>query len=277
VDRRDEAVSDAATALRELFERSRERNVGSSSYSRESLAICATPEGFYVDFWGRAYDEGLADVLATLGDPAVAAVLRSLTLRGPDEGSNGTREWDLEPLLASGATFPVLESVEIEQNAPGAHNRTIVSADGAYDEGGVLARLLQAAPALEELVSPSAPSPAFFAVDRHPLQVLGVHAGYDTRDFVLHLAGSTCFPKLRALEWGDYDERYMADYAERVTPFDHYRKLFASPALGGVTNLVLRNPSLSDDEIRGIPGSIGPNRQLQVIRVSATYVRRIPV
>src|SRR5262249_45937067 len=158
------------------------------------------------DPFGGAYQEALAAVVS----PEVSPVIRSLTFRGPDEGSNGTRNWDLSPLTEGEAVFPQLRSVSIEQTKPADHNRTIVASD--YAEDGALARLLAKAPGLESLVTPSAPNPEFFQVGERPLTFLSVDAGYDHQDFIRGLARSSCFPGLRSLEFGEYNETYMDDY-----------------------------------------------------------------
>src|SRR5262245_2743377 len=71
----------------------------------ECVAVCAGPEGVDVDFWGEALGESYLELIEALGTPLVADALRSLTLRGPDEGANGTRNWNLGPLVAEGARF----------------------------------------------------------------------------------------------------------------------------------------------------------------------------
>jgi hypothetical protein len=45
--------------------------------------------------------------------PEVASRVASLTFDGPDEGANGTRDWDFSWLLAQEVTFPELEQLII--------------------------------------------------------------------------------------------------------------------------------------------------------------------
>jgi hypothetical protein len=120
----------------------------------EYIAVSPDPQGVSVDFWGEVHEDSYAELLQALTTPAVAAELRSLTLRGPDEGANGTRNWDLRLLVGNGVQFPKLEAVAIQQTAPSDHNRTIVG--GEYAEDGVLARLLAAAPAAQPGLTVSA-------------------------------------------------------------------------------------------------------------------------
>jgi hypothetical protein len=234
--------------------------------------LCVTTLGgqFHLDFYGDPFGEDYQEVLAAVASPEVAPRVRSLTFRGPDEGSNGTRNWDLSPLAESDAVFPHLRSVSVEQTKPADHNRTIVAA--GYDEDGVLARLLAKAPELESLVTPSAPSADFFQVGERPLAFLSVDAGYDHQGFIRVLARSSCFPGLRCLEFGEYNEAYMDDYAARCTPFDDYRELFGSAAFKPVGRFVWRNPACSAARVAKLRAT-RPDLQLLVVRTSAEYVR----
>jgi hypothetical protein len=231
-------------------------------------AVTRTGDLFHIDYYGSPFEDGYLDLLETLGRAEVAAALGSLTLRSPDEGANGTRNFDLEPLLAAGSVFPRLESFRLPLNQPGDHNRTVVGRD--FDEDGVLARLLAAAPALLELIVPSAPNAAFFDVGRRPLRFLSIDAGYATQDFILNLSESSCFPDLSCLEWGEYNETYLEDFANGCTPLEHYHRLFATPAFAGVQRFIWRNPACASDAIQALK-ALKPDLQLLVVRNSAEY------
>jgi hypothetical protein len=233
------------------------------------LCVTAVAGRVHLDFFGGPFGEAYQEVLAAVVSPEVSPVIRSLAIRGPDEGANGTRNWDFSPLAHSGAVFPQLRSVLIEQTKPADHNRTIVAA--GYDEDGVLARLLAKAPDLESLVTPSAPSAEFFQVGERPLTFLSVDAGYDHQGFIRALAGSSCFPCLRCLEFGEYNETYMDDYAARCTPIDDYRELFTSAAFKPVGRFVWRNPAGPAEDIAKLRAH-RPDLQLLVVRTSAEYV-----
>jgi hypothetical protein len=234
------------------------------------FCVTAVAGQLHLDFYGDPFGEDYQEVLAAVASPEVAPVIRSLTFRGPDEGSNGTRNWDLSPLAHSDAVFPQLRSVSVEQTKPTDHNRTIVAAD--YNEDGVLARLLAKAPDLESLVTPSSPSAEFFQVGKRPLAFLSVDAGYDHQGFIRNLACSSCFPDLRCLEFGEYNETYMDDYAARCTPFSDYRELFSSTAFTPVGRFVWRNPACPTAEVAKFR-THRPDLQLLVVRTSAEYVR----
>ena len=236
----------------------------------ECIAVCPSTDGLDVDFWGNALGESYAELIETIGSTSVAREIRSLTLRGPDEGANGTRNWDLSGLFRTDAEFPQLQAVTIQQSAPGDHNRTVVGS--IYDEEGVLARLLAAAPELRVLVTPSAPSADFFDVGERPLAFLSVDAGYNTQNFLRNFAVSRCFPQLHSLAWGEYNETYMDDFREHVTPYEHYRELFSSEAFACVRAFELRNPVLSDDQLRELRRLRDRHFQFKLVRYEQEYV-----
>jgi hypothetical protein len=234
------------------------------------LAVNPSGAAFDLDFYGDAFGESYTDLLETLARPDVAPHIRSVVLRGPDEGANGTQNWDLEPLLANGATFARLEMFTVRQNKPGDHNRAIVGRD--YDEDGMLGRLLAKAQALRELTVPSAPGANFFEAGSRPIRLLNVDAGYATQSFIGNLAASSAFRDLYSLEWGEYNETYMDDFRANCTPLEEYRTLFASETFRNVRRFVWRNPVCSPAEIVELKKLRG-DLQLLVVRTSAEYVR----
>lgn len=163
----------------------------------DHLCVTMVRDVACVDFYGDPSGESYFGLLETLAHPEVANSISSIDLRGPDTGANGTRNWDLSILAESATTFPILRRLCIEQTKPADHNQTIVAKE--YGEDGVLARILAKAPALEVLVTPSAPNSEFFSIGLHSLEHLSVDSGYDHQNFIANLAGSSCFPKLRSL------------------------------------------------------------------------------
>ncbi len=263
-------MPDVAEQLESLRRRIADRNdPDTSADCLQHLAITQTGDVFNLDFYGDCFEESFDDLLSTLAAPDVARGIRSLILRGPDEGANGTHNWDIEPMLATDASFPQLETFSIQLNQPADHNRSIVGSD--YDEDGILAQLLFKSPRIQELTVPSAPNGAFFDVGERPIRLLSVDAGYDTQDFVSNLAKSSCFPNLQCLEWGEYNETYLDEYLANCTPTEYYQELFRSDAFGSVTRFVWRNPVCTDDEIKELK-ELKPNLQLLVVRSSDDYV-----
>lgn len=233
------------------------------------ISFFVAHDELHLDFFGTPLDEPFAEFVTAIRAPEISAHLASLTLRAPDEGTNGTRNWDLTALVAGDASFPRLRTFEIQQTKPADHNRTIVAAD--YAEQGVLGQLLTLAPDLRNLVVPSAPSADFFERAPHPLAHLSVDAGYDTQGFIGNLARSRCFPDLHCLEFGEYCETYLADYQARCTPLADYQQLFTAPAFEKVGRLVWRNPICTPEQINSLK-ALRPDLQLLVVRTSAEYV-----
>ena len=223
----------------------------------------------HVEFYGLTFDDSYFDFLYTLRSPDVAQHLKSIALRGPDEGANGTRNWDLVPLVETGVTFSQLTTFFIEPNAPEHHNRTIVAQD--YDEAGVLARLLTAAPMLEALTVPSAPDGSFFEVGTRPLWYLRIDAGYDAQSFIPNLSKSSCFPNLRSLDYGDYNERYMDDYPNGCTPCEHYQVLLQSPAAASIGTFVLRNSICTPQELSKLR-ALRKDMSIRVVQSYGDYI-----
>ena len=213
----------------------------------EKLLFCPVAGLLHIEFYGLPFDESFEDFTKALCAPDVANHIRSLVFRGPDEGANGTRNWDFTQLLESEVLFPHLLSVVVEPTLPEHHNHTIIAS--AYEEEGQIARLLTKMPRLESLTVPSAPDETFFEVGFRPLRYLRVEAGYDTQNFVLNFSQSSGFTKLRVLDFGDFNERYMEDYPAGCTPFEHYKQLFGSKAFSGVVRFLLRNSILSAEQL----------------------------
>lgn len=260
-------VSEQIESLRRRIGQRNESDVPGTYLQR--LAVTQTDDQFNLDFYGDSFEDNYFDLLNTIAQADIAPQMRSLILRGPDEGANGTHNWDIEPLVATDATFLNLDTFAIQLNQPADHNRSIVSSD--YDENGILAKLLAKSPKLCELTVPSAPNAAFFDVGERPIRFLSVDAGYDTQDFISNLAKSSCFPALYCLEWGEYNETYMDDYLANCTPTHHYRELFQSNAFRPIARFVWRNPVCTDDEINELK-NLKPDLQLLVVRFSDHYV-----
>jgi hypothetical protein len=182
----------------------------------------------HVEYFGDWCDEPFTEVLDAVARPEVAERLAVLHFNGPDEGANGTREWDFSRLLVTDVEFPRMTSFRVAWERPGDHNCPILG--HGYEEGGMIARLLDRMPNLGELTVPSAPDASFFDRPAHPLAYLTVATGYDHQDFILNLSQSACFPKLFRLDFSDYTQTYYA-YPESCVPFDQYVALLRSPAM----------------------------------------------
>jgi len=238
--------------------------------SLERLSVVTCGELHHLEFYGTCFGDAYTDLCETLSLPTVAASILSLSIRGPDDGANGTKNWDLEPLISHGQDFPVLETFSIELNQPADHNRTIIAS--SYEEDGVIARLAAKCPRLAYLTVPSAPSPEFFNTSLPALRFLSVDAGYDAQNFLRNFGRSGGFPSLRCFEWGEYSERYMDNWQESCAPFFDYEALFSSSAFRTVTRFVVRQPCLSTEQIERLR-ILRPDIQFLLVRYSHEYAR----
>lgn len=213
----------------------------------DSLLIGAIGNGLLeLDYYVDVDDEFYPEILELLSVPDFAPFLASLRLTAPDEGINGTRSWDLEPLTQGTGTYQNLKQLDIQGTQPEHHNRTIL---GNFAEDGIIAQLLDKMPNLEQLSIPSAPSPAFFDRPAHPLKHLIIQTGYDTQNFILNLAQSTCFSQLKTLDFTDYAETYIKDYEQHKTSKLYYLQLFNSHALPSLQTLTIRHSLLTEQDI----------------------------
>jgi hypothetical protein len=211
-----------------------------------SLLIGSIQNGLLeLDYYVDVDDEFYQEILELLAFADFAPFLGVLRLSAPDEGINGTRSWKLEPLTQGEGTYQNLRLLDIQGTQPQHHNRTIL---GDCAEEGIVARLLDKMPNLEQLSIPSAPSPAFFNRPPHPLKHLTLQTGYDTQNFILNLAQSTCFSQLKTLDFTDYAETYIQNHEQRKTPKSDYFHLFNSTALPHLETLTLRHSLLTEKD-----------------------------
>jgi hypothetical protein len=243
----------------------------SSIEDLQYVSILEVDDLFHIDYYGSPFMESCGDLFDVLSEPEVASQIKSLKFRTPDQGANGTCNWDLEPLLSTTAIFTHLESLQIQQNRPSDHNRIIVGE--SFEENGVLAKLLAKSPALKELTVPSAPNSVFFEIGQHPIRYMNIDAGYDTQNFIFNLSRSSCFPHLISLEWGEYNETYMdmKEFIEHCTPYNHYQELFCSNASRNIGRFVWRNPVCTSEEVKALK-NLAPNLELFIVSDSSGYV-----
>ncbi len=236
----------------------------------ERLLFCSLDDALHLEFHGSTFGSFFEMFMETLRAPAVAACVGALVFDGPDEGGNGTRDWDFSPLLQSEAQFPRLQTLEVVPSTPDQHNQTVIRQ--YLEEDGQIARLVSCAPDLKYLTVPCAPDATFFQIGSHPLQTLRVEAGYDTQDFILNFSRSSNFGQLRALDFGDYSQTYMENYRDDCTPFEHYELLFRSPAFTAIRRFTLRNSILSEAQLKHL-ARLKSDCSFMTLQCSGDYVR----
>jgi hypothetical protein len=155
----------------------------SESEGLVDVEYCGEYELWFDD---RASVTILQDLLLLKASPEVAPTLRSFTYRTEAVlAANGTYSIVIDGLFTGDRPLPRLCRLVLDQ-AEGEHGYQILASarnggDGWYEEAGVLADLVARAPALQELVTPSPPSGAFFHGPSHPLRSLDVDSDSGTR------------------------------------------------------------------------------------------------
>lgn len=198
--------------------------------------------GLHLEFYGSAGGESCHKLLDLLCVPEVAAKVVSLVLRGPDEGRDGIREWNLHRLATCHVTFHHLIRLFVEPTQPGHRHRSTLA--GADADGEAVAALLSRLPVLESLTLPAVTGRRIFEGMVQPIQELSVDGAAGHHGFIAHLAASPILPRLQSLDFRDVED------GGHHTPFADYRALFESTAFDSVRSLVLREARIAPDQLR---------------------------
>jgi hypothetical protein len=212
-------MASAVDRLTELQREISQENDDWDSDNPERLLFSEHGGLLYVEYYGPGMMMKYI-VFEALCLPEVASRMRSLTFRGPDQGSNGTKFWNFDALLERRPSFPELKKLVIEPSPLEYHNYTVIGGPSFMDDGQLKEWLVRA-PQLEHLTTPSAPNAQFFEVGPHPLAELRVEAGYDAQNFILHLSRASresSFPYLRDLDFGEVRYHPREDWNATRTP-----------------------------------------------------------
>lgn len=236
----------------------------------QTLSVAPLLGGLQVEYFGELWEETFAWTLACLADQEVADEIVALSFTGPDEGANGTREWEFTPLLDSAVRFPLLKSLAIRPSGQADHNTVLIQRAGTImEESGDIARFAAKAPGLIQLTVPNAPDASFFTVPLPQLSTLVVESGFDTQDFIENLASSSNLTALRSLDFTESTELQStwADAREKgcVTPFTAYERLFRSAAGERLRALSLRNTCLTVEQLQALQ-ALRPMLQFMVVQ-----------
>jgi len=195
----------------------------------------------YYTYWFDDYSKefGSMPFFYKIAQTDIAPFIRKITVRGEDEGVNGTQNWDLATLLKAKPIFTHLEEFNLPLNDSETHHQKIVTYDDMYNENGALGFLLDAAPKLKSLTAPSAPSANFFERENHSLTELNLQSGYTHQNFIKNLAASTCFSSVAKLTFRDYAQTYMDDYEKDCVPYEQYEALFNATGLPMLKEITL--------------------------------------
>lgn len=200
----------------------------------------------------RATVNILQDLFQLLTHPDVAPRLRSLTyLTEATLAANGTYDYNIDPLVDGEQQFPNLIRLSLAQGHGEDGYKILTSPQSGDDwyEAGVLARLLDKAPFLEELATPVPPNVNFFHGSQHPLQLLDVDAGFDCIDFISNLSVCSRFPNLQKLVFTDFRQYYLDDWQKQTTSLEDYILFFKSPVASRLKSITLREVNLTSSEV----------------------------
>ncbi len=234
------------------------------------LSVAPLLGGLQVEYFGELWEEPFAWTLACLADQEVADAIVALSFTGPDEGANGTREWEFTPLLDSIVRFPLLKSLVVRPSGQADHNTALIQRAGTImEESGDIARFVAKAPNLIQLTMPTAPDASFFTVPLPHLSTLVVESGSDTQNFIENLASSTNLTALWSLDFTESTELQSTWADERepgfVTPFQAYERLFHSPMGEQLRALYLRNTCLTVEQLQALQ-ALRPRLQFMVVQ-----------
>ena len=229
----------------------------------------ATDAGTHLFYFGSFYDEPFEALVRAVSADEVANDLLTLTIDGPDDGANGTRNLDLSQFTEGAVQFPKLRHFEVARSRPEFHNQTVIAE--TYHEDGQIGRLVGKSPNLKTLIVPSAPAANFFECNLGTLRTLDVDAGYDAQNFINALADCSTLSNLEVLAWGEYSQTDTEDWKAEVTPLQTMMRLLQSPAFAHLSLFVLRNPTYTENELAKL-GAIRPNLTFQTVRESSRYI-----
>lgn len=260
-------IIEQLTSLQKKLEYKNQERFSNLDENQETLVFSKTHDGFLkIYYYGTDSRE---EVFLFLSNQEYAKQIRSLRFDSPDEGANGTNNFDFSTLTESNAIFPNLRNFAVKLTQLEDHNGTIIG--DIYEEDGQVAKLIKKMPNLLSLQIPSAPNSDFFDFVNHPLELLTVQTGFDHQNFILNFSESTYFPKLRYLDFTDYQETYVENWQNECVPFDHFVKLFSSSAFDSIRLIILRNVNLTTEQIAELK-SLRKNISFRLIKTSSNYV-----
>lgn len=167
---------------------------------RSRLLFADLGNGLEIEYYGDVEPDGEPCVwqvfLEALTQPAVANNLTSLRITGPDEGANGSRTHDFADLLSTTTQFPALVNLFIRPTGVNDHNMVDIMPQQ-------IANLIARCPNLQSLTLPHPPEADFFEKPLPHLHYLRTGMGWQTHDFIKHLANSQNMPSLGVLDFTD--------------------------------------------------------------------------
>jgi hypothetical protein len=203
------------------------------------------------------FDDGtistvLQDLLKLLNHPDISPRLRSFTYRTDAVlAANGTYDYNIDPLIDGEQQFPSLIRLSLDRGH-GEHGYKILNSPQSGDdwgEGGVLARLLDKAPCLDELLTPVPPNSNFFQGCQHLLKSLEVDAGFEHMDFIQNFTACSRFPSIKKLVFTEFRQHYLDDWQAKTISFEDYILFFRSSIAAQLQSICLREVNLTSNQV----------------------------
>lgn len=260
-------IIEKLTSLQKQIHKQNGQRLTEFDSDKESLMFSVTEDDLLkIYFYGIDSRKIVMDFLSSQD---VAQKLKYINFDSPDEGANGTNNFDFSALIENKEIFPNLKDFSVRLTQLEDHNQTIVGE--TYEEDGQIAQLINKMPNLLSLKIPSAPNSNFFKLENHPLQHLIVQTGFDSQNFILNFSESSCFSKLRYFDFTDFQDNSIENWKDECVPFEHFVKLFNSKAFNSIHLIVLRNVNLTNEQITELK-SLQKNISFKLIKTSSNYI-----
>jgi len=213
---------------------------------RSRLLFADLRNGLEIEYYGEVWDEAWEIFLNTITVPEIASRLTSLRITGPDEGANGCRTHDFQPLLDTNVHFPRLLNLYIRPTDVTNHN-IVEIADNQ------IPLLIARCPKLNSLTLPNPPEPDFFDCGLPDLYYLCIGMAWRTHRFIHNMANSHNMPALIHMDFTDslsvFNQANIqpanSDFDDSYTTFEDYLRLIESKTIKPNMVMHLRNAMLT--------------------------------
>ena len=220
---------------------------------RSRLLFADLGNGLDIEYYGEVWDEAWEIVIDAIAQPEIASRITSLRITGPDEGANGCRTHDFEPLLQTDAQFPQLLNLYIRPTDVADHNFVDIADDQ-------IPALIARCPNLNELTLPNAPEATFFNIPLLQLRYLRIGMAWRTHRFIANMANSRNMPKLSMFDFCDSlsvfrrppQTQHNHDFDDGITAFEDFQLLIQSDAIKHNMLVYLRNAYLTKAQFEAL-------------------------
>ncbi len=137
-------IIEKLTSLQKLIRKQNSERLSEFDADKESLMFSITEDNLLkIYFYGT---ESRKIVMDFLSSQDVAQKLKYISFDSPDEGANGTNNFDFTVLIESKEIFSNLKDFSVRLTQLNDHNQTIIGE--VYEEDGQIAKLMKKMPNL---------------------------------------------------------------------------------------------------------------------------------